>query len=110
MVVLRKISAASLVETLVASIIIMTVFTLSSLFLNQVFRSTINADQSALENRLYKLEYHCKHQMISLPHRESFKDWEILIEKNADSKWVAITARNVRNDQQLKKQIAGVEY
>jgi hypothetical protein len=81
MAVLRKIKAASLVETLIASVIIVVIFLIASLSINNVFKNIIENDDSQLNNRVRELTYLVKHQKIKLPYYEENSQLEISIEK-----------------------------
>jgi len=82
MVVLKKIKAATLIEVLTASVLIIIVFMMASLSFNNVFGNQIRNDHSAIENRIKELEYQYLHERIQLPYAEDFKGWEVLITKN----------------------------
>lgn len=73
-----RISASSIVETLVASVIIVLVFSIASLALNNVFRATILSDKSSIENHAYKLIYLYEKEKLILPFYENYKGWEVL--------------------------------
>ncbi len=79
MVVLKKIKAATLVESLVSSAIILMVFMFASLTLNSAFKSTILKNTGALESRLNEIEYLFEHQKIQLPFYEETEQWDIEI-------------------------------
>lgn len=90
MAVLRKIhdiklKAATLVESLVASVIIIVVFTIASLTLNNIFSSNIKNNTDAIENRINKLTYLYHNNKIKFPYQEDFEDWDIqLIQSKGD--------------------------
>jgi len=81
MVVLKKIQAATLVETLVASVIIIVVFMIASLSLNNVFKTTIKENDSALKSRIKELHYLTLNHQITIPFYEETELWKIRIEK-----------------------------
>ncbi|GAB5400859.1 MAG: hypothetical protein Aureis2KO_24440 [Aureisphaera sp.] len=81
MVVLKKIRAATIVEILVASAIIVIVFTISSLSLNNVFKGVVKGNDAEFQNRMKELTYLAKHQKISIPFYEDTEQWDIAIEK-----------------------------
>ncbi|MGV8947182.1 MAG: hypothetical protein ACOH1N_12185 [Lutibacter sp.] len=96
MVVLKKIKASTLVETITASIIIVIVFAIASLTLNNVFASTINNDTDQIENHLYKLEYQYVNHKISIPYNEAYENWELNISKAEENgtNWIVFKAIN----------------
>lgn len=79
MVVLKKIKAATLVETLLASAIILIVFFIGSLTLNNVFLSSVKKDTTLLDNRVKELQYGLKHKMVTIPFYEETDSWDISI-------------------------------
>ncbi|WP_299223312.1 hypothetical protein [uncultured Aquimarina sp.] len=83
MVILKKIRAATLIETLTASVLIIIVFMIASLSFNNIFSNHIKRDRSAIENRIKELEYLIIHHKIDIPYTEDFGSWEIeVITKN----------------------------
>ena len=57
MVVLKKIKASTLVETITAAVIIVIVFSIALLTLNNVFAHKIKSDTSRIDNYLNELVY-----------------------------------------------------
>lgn len=76
-----KLKASTLIESLVASVIIIVVFTIASLTLSNVFNSTIKNNTDRVQNRMNTLEYLFLNAKIALPYREDFEDWEIQLVK-----------------------------
>lgn len=96
MVVLKKVKAATLVETITASVIIIIVFTVASLILSNVFSNTIKNDKSKLNNQLHKLEYQYINGNITIPYHSDFEIWElsiVLLEEDLWS-WIVFKAEN----------------
>ncbi|KAA3624121.1 MAG: hypothetical protein DWP94_04330 [Flavobacterium sp.] len=92
MVVLKKLKAATLVESLVASAIILIVFVIASLSLNNVFAGTVNNDDFKFNNRVNELVYLAKHNKISIPFYEETTLWDVQIQRvNGDLKFEAIS-------------------
>jgi len=79
MVILKKIRAATLVETLTASVLIIIVFMIASLSFNNIFSNHVKRDQSAINNRIKELEYLVIHKQLKIPYAEDFGSWEIEI-------------------------------
>ena len=76
----KKISASTLMETLVATSIILIVFVVASLILMNTFKSVVQRDTISVQNRLEVLQYLNAHQKITLPYDETFEAYEITIE------------------------------
>ena len=81
MVVLKKLKAATLVESLVASAIILIVFVIASLSLNSVFAGTVKNDDFKFNNRVNELVYLAKHNKISIPFYEETILWDVQIQR-----------------------------
>ena len=93
MVILKKIKAATLMETLVATVIIVVVFMMASLILNNTFSNQIKNNRYQLNNYIHELEYQYLSDKMSLPYQSEYKDWEISIyTKDEESKEIIISA------------------
>lgn len=100
MVVLKKIKAATLVETLVASVIIVIVFLIASMSLNNVFKGMVTSDGSALENRIEELRYFVANDALKLPFYEEMDRWDISIESHQST--TVLTYLNKSNSKEKK--------
>tara|TARA_R110002074_G_scaffold216724_1_gene386796 strand:- start:50175 stop:50498 length:324 start_codon:yes stop_codon:yes gene_type:complete len=81
MALLKKVKAATLVETIVATAIILVVFTLASLSLNNIFQSVVKSNDGSFLNRVKELSYLAKNNSLELPFYEETSQWDIVIEK-----------------------------
>lgn len=83
-------------ETITASVIIIIVFAIASLTLNNVFSSTINNDTNQIENHLYKLEYQYVNNKVLIPYNVVIENWEIGIAKVEENgtNWIVFKAVN----------------
>lgn len=99
MVILKKISAATLVETLIASVIIVIVFLIASLSLNNIFKGAIKAEDTAFQNRIHELSYLTEHKKINFPFFEETSLWDITLEKN--EKVINLAGVNKKNNQEV---------
>ncbi|WP_062053725.1 hypothetical protein [Aquimarina longa] len=79
MVILKKIQAATLLEVLTASVLIIIVFMIASLSFNTIFNTQIKRNHSTIENRVKEIEYLSIHEKIKIPYVEDFDGWEIII-------------------------------
>ncbi len=103
--------ASTLVETITASVIIIIVFAIASLTLNNVFSSTINNDTNQIENHLYKLEYQYVNNKLLIPYNEVYENWEFSIVKIAEngSNWIVFKAVNTITKKEVVKRTAHAE-
>lgn len=81
MVILKKIRAATLVESMIASVIIVVVFLIASLSLNNVFKSTVRFNDSNLQNRVKELRYLINNDKTTIPFYEENEQWDIAVER-----------------------------
>ncbi|WP_038597868.1 hypothetical protein [Dokdonia sp. MED134] len=77
----KRIKATTLMETLVATSIILIIFVIASLVLNNVFKSITLRDTFSVSNRIEKLMYLYQNDKLSLPYDELTKDYELSIEQ-----------------------------
>lgn len=79
MVVLKKIKGSTLMETLVATVLVIVIFMMASLILNTAFSSQIKNNTHHIKNHLYKLEYLYVSNNLNIPHYSEFREWRISI-------------------------------
>ncbi len=103
MVILKKIKSSTILETLVASSIILAVFVIGTLSINNIFFRTVSNDAQALDARLNELEYHLIHQTISLPFYEETEHWDIHIESKSEV--IELEVLNKKNKKITNKRI-----
>lgn len=81
MAVLKKIKGESLIGSIAATVIVMSIFVISSLVIKNVLFSTSKKDTSVMYIRIDELGYFASHGAIKLPYFEVEPKWEISIEK-----------------------------
>ncbi len=81
MVILKKLKATTLMETLVATVLIVVVFMLASMILNNLFSSTIVANTRNMNTALNKIEYLYFNDKLTLPYDEVIGDWTLSVER-----------------------------
>ena len=79
--VLKKIKASTLVETIVASVIIVLIFGIATLVLNNIYKSTLITDRSMQDYELNKLRYQYKNHVIKVPSVQEFEGFDISMEE-----------------------------
>ena len=77
MAILKKIQASTLMETMVATVLIVIVFMMCSLILNSLFNTSVKNNTMALQERFSELEYRIKKGKLTIPYSEKLNDWEI---------------------------------
>lgn len=99
MVVLKKIRASSLVETLTASVIIVVIFMIASFSFNNVFLNTIKSDDEQLTNRIQEIKYFTRYESIKFPFYEEREYWIISAEQKSGA--VYFEVQNLRNKKEM---------
>ena len=105
MVVLERIKASTLMETLVATVLIVIIFMISSMLLNNIFSNSIKGKDHHITERLQQLKYEYKNKKLKLPYYENVEEWEFSI--NAELKEgidvVVFKAENSSADKSITK-------
>lgn len=105
MVVLKKIRASTLMETMVATVLIVVIFMLSSLILNSLFSAQVKNNLQPLKTHITKLEYQYCNQKIALPYFEEWQGWEITMVSVQGNSLVEIKAEELdASEAQIVKQ------
>lgn len=97
-----------MIETIIASVIIVLVFSMAILILHAVFKHKISNNTSHLNNHIYELEYRIQHKNIVIPYQETFENWEITIQQVQEnlSPWIVCKAEHVKTKKiVLKKKV-----
>ena len=105
MVVLKKIKGSTLMETLIATVLIMVIFVVSSMILNNLFSSSIKNNTRAITAKLNAIEYLYINDKMVLPHYDDYERWMISVEQTADSKMIIIKAINSDTNKQIENEI-----
>lgn len=90
MAVLKKVKASTLMETLVATVLLVVIFMVTSLVINNLFSNTITYNTRPVITYLNELEYSYQHQQLPLPYTRVYDDWEITI-SNVNKNAIACT-------------------
>jgi len=77
MAVLKKIKGSTLMETMVATVLIVIIFMVASLVMNSLITARAKNDVQAITQHLKKLEYQYTNNQLALPYFEDWNDWEI---------------------------------
>lgn len=107
MVILKKIRGSSLAEVLIASVLIMIVFVIATLILNNVFKGVITANDSNMQNRITELTYLSKHGQLKTPYYEDTTHWDIAIETFNNQ--LILEALHKPSNKTIRKDINDVE-
>jgi hypothetical protein len=105
MVILRKVKSATLIETLIATVLIVIVFLLSAMIINSIFFNTFHQKKDVVVNRLDELEYNCINKSITLPYQEEYENWTIQIDKKKNVKELKIIAINKTTGKEIERDL-----
>jgi hypothetical protein len=99
----NKIKGSSLLETLIASVLIMIVFGISMVTVGNVLERTVKSNTRSIDNDLNKLEYLYQNGQIETPDVIENGDWRIQIEKGREGDLVYVFLR-AQNKKTLKEE------
>lgn len=68
-------------ETLVAILIVIVVFSIASLSLQNIYGAEVKNNDDLFRNRLKELQYKTVHDQLQLPYLEDNRQWNIYIEQ-----------------------------
>ena len=94
-----------MVETITASVIILIVFSMALFLLNNLFVSTLRAEETVIFNKLNELQYQYTNSALAIPFQEDYKDWDIQVLKEEEGTfvWVVFTATNITTSKNVIK-------
>ncbi len=103
MVILKKVRGSTLMETMVATVLIMIIFLMASMILNNSFQSFVNGNTEVFENHLRKVEYELLHKENLEPKNETFNNWEIesKMEYSEMGKTITIESHRVGEEDEM---------
>ena len=102
-----RVKASSITETIVATTIIIIVFTIAILSLNNVLQNIIENDTSAVERRINELIYKSQYEKIITSDSYEEGDWIVSLakEKQNNVDFIVIEALNRKTKRKLVKSI-----
>ena len=102
---LVKVKSSTLVEAIVATILIVVVFIIASLSLNNLLLNTFSNNIHPVETRLNELEYRMANNHISIPYAESVESWNISIDRSESELGVILiySAVNTVSNKEVKR-------
>jgi len=108
MALLKKLQSATLVEAIVATVLIVVIFTIASLILNNLLLNAFSKNSHSVENRIINLQYEAIHNKIELPYNENLDSWKLSLSKEInknDENQYWINAVAIKDNLQIKKSI-----
>lgn len=94
-------------ETLVATVLIVIIFMISSMILNNIFTTSIKYNTRAIDAHLNELHYLYDKKKFKLPYQDDFKSWVISIKsyKDNNKNVVMFEAVNTETNKAISKEI-----
>ncbi len=92
-------------ETLVATVLVVVIFMISSMVLNNLFSSNIKNNTRAVAAHLNAIKYQYINEKLTIPFYDDLDNWEISVErkKNTVSNQITIEAINRKTGKQITK-------
>ena len=89
-----------------ASILVVIIFMIASLVLNNLVLNAFSKNTHPVENRLSELEYELQNGLIELPYEENYKGWDIMIssEKKDSQKELLMVATNEKITKEISRE------
>ena len=81
MVVLKRVKASTLMETLVATVLIVIVFMVASLVLNSLFAANVAQNDNEIRQQLLQLQYQYEYGKLDIPYFDEKGPWDIAVTK-----------------------------
>jgi Tfp pilus assembly protein PilV len=102
---LKKIRSATLLEALVSTILIVVIFMIASLVINNLLMNSFKNNTHSIEAKIAEIEYQVRNKIVDFPYVESYNGWDILVTDNIEDnkEWVVITAENKTVDKEIRK-------
>lgn len=88
-------------ETLIATVLLIVIFMVTSLVINTLFSATITYNTQPVIVHLDALEYKYEHQSLHLPYVAVYDDWEITV-SNVHKNAMTYTLFKATHQQTLK--------
>ena len=81
MAVLKKIKASTLMETLVATVLIVVLFMTASMVLNNLFSASIQNNTYSVKQELFRLQYAYQNGVLELPYLAEIDDSQLTVKE-----------------------------
>ncbi|WP_298759142.1 hypothetical protein [uncultured Psychroserpens sp.] len=92
-------------ETLIATILIVAIFVISSMVLNNLFASTVKQNKRSILAKINELEYLYINEKIKHPFQDEHDGWTITIVDQTNSKTAKLEALNNISNQLIERDL-----
>jgi|TARA_B110000908_G_scaffold1815_1_gene2348 Na+-translocating ferredoxin:NAD+ oxidoreductase RnfG subunit len=106
-----KVSASSLVETIVATVIIMIVFGIAMSSMLGVVKQTTENSTHKIDSKLQKLSYEYQNNVLKVPNTIEIPQWSIVIKEQQEGKltFVVFRATHKKNKKTRTKKVIALK-
>ncbi|SNY99698.1 hypothetical protein [Flagellimonas pacifica] len=101
----RRIKASTLMETMVATVLIVIIFMLSSLILNNLFVAQVKGNLQPVKTHLDQVEYLYSNGKLTVPYYEEWNDWNISIQNQKDGTVLLEAKEQIYSESRTLKRI-----
>ena len=91
-------------ETLIATVLIMVIFIVASLILNNLFTNSIKYQSRSITAKLNEIEYLYTNDKLQLPYYDDYEGWTIKLLTTTKDK-VHLEASNTNTNKEIEKWI-----
>lgn len=107
----HQLKASSLTEVIVATTILLLVFAIALLTLNNIMVSSVQKDTQALDIQVEKLIYQYKNKQLKVPNSYAEDDYQIAIDKikQNDIEWIDFSIMHSLNKKKSTKRIIAIK-
>lgn len=105
MAVLRKVRSATLVEALTATVIIIVIFVVASLVVNNMLLNLYNSKTRDIDSTLNELHYAIVQNKERLPYNGEAGEWKIVAVAQTveGAQWVMLSARSSHTGKKIEQ-------
>lgn len=104
MVILKRLKGSTLMETMIATVLIVIIFMMASLVMEATFSARMDNNMEPLSEKFHQLEYQYSKGGVAIPYFEEWDDWNIEMEKTDEqgTLMIALTAKNKTTQKEMK--------
>lgn len=102
----KKVSASSLTEVLIATVLIVVVIGIAITTLNNVLQNSVTKSTQAIETELSELQYLYKNKKITLPFYDEIDNWNVSITKDSELNVILFEAAHQTTKKSILKKLA----
>lgn len=100
----KRVKGSTLIETMVASVLIVLIFMIASLLMNNLIRGQVQGEDRVIRETFHELEYRSIYQLLEYPYYETVEEWEIVLHQVGEGENIRImaTATHTQTEEKIK--------